>query len=156
MKSRSICLFLIAILSASALQAQNAKADSSAVAATLKELCKVCRSFDFKDPQTIELGVFYKAARFIAYRGEDKARSWKDAANYRKADEKKGVDEVCERINGTINRDTAFKIIKYLTEKESEGTWHVLVVTYNKKGVTKQATFAFLKIGEKFLLGDID
>ncbi len=144
------------IMFSSAAHAQNTKADSAAVAATLKELFTVCRAVDFKDPQSIELGVFYKAARFIVYRGEDKARAWKEVANYRKEEDKKGVDEICLRINGTVNRDTGYHIIKYLTEKESEGTWHVLIVTYNKQGVTKQATFAFLKIGDKFLLGDID
>lgn len=130
--------------------------DSAQVAQTLKELFTVCRAVDFKDPKSIELGVFYKAAPYVVYRGEDKNRAWKDIANYRNADEKKGVDEVCLRINGTVNRDTGFKIIKYLTNTESEGTWHVLLVTYLKKGVTKQLAFAFLKINGKFALGDID
>jgi len=137
-----------------ALKAQNV--DSAQAAKTLKELFAVCRVVDFKDPKSIELGVFYRAAPYIVYRGDDKTRSWKDVANYRKEDEKKGVDEICLRINGTVNRDTGYKIIKYLTSKESEGTWHVLVVTYLKKGVTKQLAFAFLKINGKFALGDID
>lgn len=35
------------------------------------------------------MGTFYKAARYIIYRGDDKNRNWKDFANYNKADEKK-------------------------------------------------------------------
>ncbi len=35
------------------------------------------------------LGMYYKAAPYIVYRGDDKQRSWKDFANYNNADEKK-------------------------------------------------------------------
>ena len=136
--------------------AQNNSADSAQVAKTLKEIFTACLAFDFTDPKVQEMGPFYKAAPYILYRGEDKSRSWKDFANYKNPDERKGVNEVCERINGTVNRDKNFIITKYFTETESEGTWHVLMVTYDKKGVTKKAAFAFLKIGDKFGLGDID
>ena len=69
---------------------------------------------------------------------------------------KKGVDEICLRINGSVNKDSSYKIIKYFTEKESEGTWHVLMVSYKKNGIEKKSAFAFLKIGNQFGLGDID
>ena len=138
-------------------QAQEmATADSLHVAKTLKELFTICRTVDFNDPKAIELGLFYKAAPYIIYRGTDSSRAWKDIANYKNTEERKGVDEICLRINGTVNRDSNFKIIKYFTEKEPEGTWHLLVIAYDKKGVTKKAVFAFLKIGERFALGDID
>lgn len=78
-------------------------------------------------------------------------------SDYTKDYDKKGVDDVCERINRTVNQDSSgCKIIKYFTKKESEGTWHVLIVSYKKKGVEKTAAFAFLKIGNRFGLGDID
>ena len=153
MKKRTLYPLLLLLLCGSttwSARAQNAVQDSGQVAKTLKELCLVCRSVDFKDPQSQQLGVFYKAAKYVVYRGDDKARSWKDFANYKVEAERKGVDEVCLRINGTVNRDTNFKILRYLIEKESEGTWHILMVSYDKKGVTKQAAFAFLKIGDRF------
>lgn len=77
-------------------------------------------------------------------------------ANYLHDDEKKGVNDVCTKINQTVNQDPAYKIVQYITHTESEGTWHVLTVTYIKKGVEKKAAFAFLKIGNRFGLGDID
>jgi hypothetical protein len=131
-------------------------ADSTAAAKTLKALLTVCKNVDFADPETMNKGLFYKAAQYIIYRGADKKRAWKTFANYNKAEDKKGVDEVCTRINETVNRDSSYRIVKYLTQKESEGTWHVLVVHYQKKGVEKEAAFAFLKIGKRFGLGDID
>jgi len=60
------------------------------------------------------------------------------------------------RINGEVNQDKEYKVIKYLSETESEGTWHVIFVAYNQRGQEEQAIFAFLKIGDKFALGDID
>ncbi|MBK9530546.1 MAG: hypothetical protein IPO42_01890 [Chitinophagaceae bacterium] len=59
-------------------------------------------------------------------------------------------------MNRTANQDSAYTITKYITETESEGTWHVLLVSYKKKGVEKTTAYAFLKIGKKFGLGDID
>ena len=156
MKPKLLILFIAVSASLSFAKAQNAKADSTAVATTLKSLLSICKNVDFGDPKTTELGTFYKAAPYIVYRGDDKKRAWKVFVNYSTAEEKKGVDEICLRINGSVNKDSSYKIIKYFTEKESEGTWHVLMVSYKKNGIEKKSAFAFLKIGNQFGLGDID
>ena len=157
MKLKYLQLFFMLMLLHSALKAQTPKADSAQVAKTLHELLLICRSVDFADPKVKQLGNFYKAAPYIVYRGDDKKRAWKVMSDYTNTYDKKGVDDVCERINRTANQDSlGYKIIKYFTEKESEGTWHVLRVSYKKKGVEKTAAFAFLKIGNRFGLGDID
>jgi hypothetical protein len=149
-------LFITALTSFSVAKAQNTKVDSVAAATTLQSLLSVCKNVDFADPKTTELGMFYKAAPYIIYQGSDKNRAWKVFANYRNAEEKKGVDEVCTRIKESVNRDSSYTIVKYITEKESEGIWHVLMVSYKKNGIEKKAAFAFLKIGDRFGLGDID
>ena len=150
-------LLLLACVVSFTVNAQKNKTDSLAVAKTLHELLSTCRNIDFADPKVTELGFFYKAAPYIVYRGDDKKRAWKVFADYTKVDEKKGVDAVCERINQTANQDSiGYRIIKYFTETESEGTWHILMVTYKKKAVEKTTAYAFLKIGNKFGLGDID
>jgi hypothetical protein len=138
------------------LAAQNKKADSVNVSATFKTLLSVCKNVNFADGKRLDSGLFYKAAPYIIYRGEDQKRKWKDFATYNNPEDKKRVDEICTHINETVNRDSTYKIIKYFTEKESEGTWHVLMVTYKKKGAEKKIAFAFLKIGKRFGLGDID
>jgi hypothetical protein len=137
-------------------KAQNTKADSAGAATTLKSLLSICKNVDFTDPKTTKLGTFYKAAPYIIYRGDDKKRAWKSFANYSNAEEKKEVDEVCIRINESVNRDSIYRIVKYVTHKESEGIWHVLMVSYKENGIEKNAAFAFLKIGKRFGLGDID
>lgn len=130
--------------------------DSTEVAQTLKEIVLLCKTVDFNDPKVSELGTFYKVAPYIVYRGEDKKRSWKVAADYTKEEEKKGVDEVCYKINNGINQDSNFVIKGFRTESESEGVWYVLTVSYIRKGKPKTSEFAFLKIKNRFLLGDID
>lgn len=157
MKPKYFLLFCITVVLNTGLKAQANKADSIQVAKTLHALLLICRSVDLADPKVRSLGTFYQAAPYIVYRGDDKTRAWKTMSDYAKEYDKKGVDDVCERINRTANQDSVgYKITKYFTEKESEGTWHVLMVSYKKKGVEKSAAFAFLKIGNRFGLGDID
>ncbi len=156
MKLKLFILLTTALAFLPVAKAQNVQTDSAAVAAAFKELLSISKNVDFGDPETKTLGMFYKAAPYVVYRGSDKKRAWKTTANYSNAEEKKGVDEVCIRINETVNRDKDYLITKYLTEKESEGTWHVLMVSYKKNGVEKKAAFAFLKIYNRFALGDID
>lgn len=135
---------------------QSAVSDSAKVAETLKELAKICRTVDFADTNTYKLGTFYKAAKFIIYRGDDEKRAWKDFANYKNSEEKEGVDNVCLRINRTINQDTNFVITKFETYAEREGKWHILHIDYMKKGEIKKVAFAFLFVKGRYGLGDID
>jgi len=156
MAFKHFILFFVAFASVSLTKAQNRQTDSTAAATALRSLLSICKNVDFADPKTNELGMFYKAAPYIIYRGSDKERAWKDFANYTNAEEKKGVDGICTRINESVNRDSSYTIVKYFTEKESEGIWHVLMLNYKKNGIEKKAAFAFLKISNRFGLGDID
>lgn len=156
MKLKLPILLIAALALLPVAKAQSFQTDSTTVATAFKELLSICKNVDFGDPETQTLGIFYKAAPYVVYRGTDKKRAWKTSANYSNAEEKKGVDEICIRINETVNRDKDYQITKYLTERESEGTWHVLMVSYKKNGVEKKAAFAFLKIYNRFALGDID
>ncbi len=135
---------------------KSSDADSATVAQTLHSLATICQTLNFADPQVQQQGTFYKAAPYVVYRGQDSKRKWKTFCNYKKPADRAGVDNVCERINQTINQDTAWHILQYSTQKESEGKWHVLEVEYTRKGNRQHAIFAFLKIGNRFGIGDID
>jgi hypothetical protein len=130
--------------------------DSAKVAQAFTALVSICKNVDFSDPKVQESGTFYKAAPYIVYRGDDVKRKWKDVANYHNAKEKEQVDNICFKINSSVNQDSSYKIAGYLVQKESEGTWHLLMISYMKKGREKHAVFAFLKIGNRYALGDID
>lgn len=149
------CLLILALAVLTAMGQKTRKADSTAVAQTLKTLAGIAKDVDFGDPKTQEIGLFYKAAPYVIYRGKDDKRKWKSFCNYQLEEDKKGVDDVCERINQTINQ-SGYTILRYFTEKESEGVWHGLEVEYTRKGKQRKAIFAFLKVGKRFGLGDID
>lgn len=147
--------FVLLIVSNTAFSQQRVK-DSTEVANTFNTILKECKNVNFADPDIAKYGTFYKVAPYIIYQGKDEKRKWKDYCNYSVEEEKNGVDEICFRINRTINKADSYKIVQYKTEKESEGLWHILHVSLLLNGKQKQMSFAFLKPGKKFALGDID
>jgi hypothetical protein len=155
MKTKLLILAALFVIPMSFLKAQKTS-DSIKLAKTFTDLITICRSVDPKDPKVVKFGEFYNAAPYVIYRGKNTRRQWKDFADYMKEEEKKEVDNICLKINDTVNQDTSYKIIQYLTKLESEGKWHVLIVSYMRKGVLKHTAYAFLKIKGSFGLGDID
>jgi hypothetical protein len=151
-----LTLFVLFLLQAVSVNGQDPLSDSAKVARTLTELLDVCAKTTPANDNVQANGNFYKAAPYIVYRGEDKKRQWKDISNYAVREERSAVDHICSRINGSVNQDKAYKLTGYQTQVESEGKWHVIMVSYTKNGKEKEAIFAFLKINGRFALGDID
>lgn len=98
----------------------------------------------------------YKAAsKYIVYRGDDTTRKWKDVYNFKNEDEQKDVIAVCREIKSYLEEGGDYELTDFTEEEESEGTWYIWLVEF-KKGTHKKVHFAFLKIGKKYALGDID
>ncbi len=156
MKKISIFISLICLMLAGNASGQSIATDSAQVAKAFKELLAICKRVQAADAGTQAKEGFSKAAAYIAYRGSDAKRKWKDCSNYALPEEKERVDDMCFGINGSVNRDPDYVIAGYLQKKESEGTWHTLIVNYTKSGKAKQIHFAFLRIKDRFVLGDIN
>ena len=103
----------------------------------------------------VEAGHSNKLARYIAYRGDDKDRKWKDHCNYDTSEEKHQVQNIHQRI---VDRYLPYKyeFVKFFTEKESEGEWLIWEMKFETDKGPKKVFFAFLKVEGKYLLGDID
>ena len=140
----------------SIVQAKNSSTDSLNTVTAFKKLLSICKNADISEGNANGTNMFYEATPYVVYNGKNKKRAWKDFANYNQPEEKERVDKICYRINGSVNQDSSYKIIKYISDKQSEGVWHVLVVSYIKDGKKIEGAFAFLKIGERYGLGDID
>lgn len=136
--------------------AQNKKEDSIKVVNTLIFILQHTAYVNFSDTNVQKFGTFYKVAPYMVYQGKNLKRKWKDSCNYLLEEDKLGVDEICFKLNRTINKADTFIIEKYSTEIESEGVWHVLTISFNLKGKNKIMQFAFLKPRNTYLLGDID
>jgi hypothetical protein len=96
------------------------------------------------------------AASYFVYRGPDKSREWKDTFRASEPIEKAGVEEICRRIKGYLDESQGYVFGEVKVERESEGVWHALEVSFQKEGQSKKVIFAFLKIKGQFSIGDID
>lgn len=96
-------------------------------------------------------------AGFICYRLDDPARKWKDAYDPAQPEELAQVRKLRREIQENYLVYKNYKFIKYLESEESEGKWQVWQIKfYDSAEESKEAYFAFLKIKEGFILGDID
>jgi hypothetical protein len=96
------------------------------------------------------------AAPYFVYRGPDKAREWKDTLRADNPVDKGAVREICRRIKGYLDEGQSYSFGEVKVERESEGEWHALEVTFQRGDKTQKATFAFLLIKGQFSIGDID
>lgn len=88
----------------------------------------------------------------LVYRGNDETRRWKTALNVNDSLEKQQAMNFMDRVSRAVEGCADYKTGEINTERESEGTWIILPLQCGDKTVQ----FAFLKIGDKVLLGDID
>jgi len=112
---------------------------------SLLELFDFCGSGDYE-----------KAAEYIVYRGPDETRKWKSVCDYGNAEEKKQVEGVCGRIKGYLTISDRFELGQFTTEEESEGKWLVWEVIFFAGEKKEKVYFAFLQVGERYAVGDID
>lgn len=119
--------------------------DPAAVKTRLVELFGLCKT----------KGINAAAAYFV-YRGPDKGREWKDT--YRATDpaERAAVEDGCARIKGYLDQSESYTFGPVKVEKESEGDWHVIEVSFKQGEETKKVIFAFLPVKGQFAIGDID
>jgi hypothetical protein len=121
------------------------EAEPATVETRLTELFDLCRNGDVDE-----------AAAYFVYRGPDKSREWKDTFRASDPLERAGVKELCRRITGYLDESEAYVFGEVKVERESEGVWHALEVSFQKEDKSKKVIFAFLKIKGRFAIGDID
>ncbi|MEM6785408.1 MAG: hypothetical protein AAF624_16930 [Bacteroidota bacterium] len=106
----------------------------------------------------IEDGDHGAAASHFVYRGDGPDR-WQRALDPTDADDLARAETALEQLGRMVGPYVAYTVTSYLTDTESEGTWHVLETefeTMETLGEAKTVIFAFLYIDDVFVLGDID
>jgi hypothetical protein len=96
------------------------------------------------------------AAAYFVYRGPDKSREWKDVLNSHDAAEREAVESLCRRIKGYLDGSDSYQFGKVKVEREREGEWHALELSFERGDKTEIVIFAFLSINGQFAIGDID
>ena len=89
---------------------------------------------------------------YVVYHGEDENRSWKSAVNLQNAEEKELAERLINRVKSAAEDCSQFSFDTIMSDKESEGFWIVQPVKCGNKIIR----FAFLKIRDKMMIGDID
>jgi len=96
-------------------------------------------------------------AAFVVARGGDEEREWKAPADPGIPTERQFVESSISTIRQLLEASrNDYEIEGYESEEESEGEWNVLHVRFDTHEMEERRSFAFLPIGESFLLGDID
>ncbi len=96
-------------------------------------------------------------APLMVYRGENLKRKWKDTCNYSFEEDKLHVDKNVARIRMLLDESHSHTFVAYRSDRESEGIWHVVETEFDLvEGKIRTVSFAFLKIGNTYCLGDID
>lgn len=119
-----------------------------------KQLCKEAVESLLK---IAESGKNKDAASLLAYRGEDKEREWKSVCDYSREEDRLYVDKTMAKLQVIRSGLQSHDFREFIIEKEHEGLWHVWVTDMHyEDGTADTKAFAFLKINDKFALGDID
>lgn len=88
----------------------------------------------------------------LVYRGEDETRRWKTALSLQDTEESRQAEKWMNRIRNSFELCSEYSFAAIRTDREEEGTWMVQPVHCGERTIY----FAFLKIGDRYLLGDMD
>jgi len=91
-------------------------------------------------------------AENLIYRGKDENRRWKSALNLNDSLERAQANVFMERVSRYIEGCENFETGEIKLERESEGIW----ILFPIKCGNKIMYFAFLKVGDRVLLADLD
>jgi len=97
-----------------------------------------------------------KVANYIVYRGDDEARNWNDALNYEDESEREKIVRFRKDIVKDYLKYTNIEYLKYMEQEQNGKMWYVLQVKFSNETENETVYFAFLKINENFVIGDID
>ena len=90
---------------------------------------------------------------YMAYTGEkDKDNRWKRIADASKPEDVESTKMLRTKLKSELANCPAITYENVRIEKESEGVWYVITAICG----TKKTEYAFLKINNAFVLGDID
>jgi len=148
-------LVIVLIFTALNIKAQTEN-DSVQLVTTLEELFTVCNSSEAGVGGNSEI-IFDRLAPYLLYCCADEARKGKEAFDYNIADDRRQVDMLGAKIKKWLDDYDSYTVKKFMTQTKSNGNkWYALNIVFKKGEAKESKIFAFLKIGDHFLLGDID
>ena len=97
------------------------------------------------------------AAPYLIYRGRtDKARGFQDSLNMSNPDEQEMAKKGCAELLERLGDNGSYTFTSISKKRASEGVWYAAFAKIEKNKKPGDRVFAFLKLKDKFVLGDID
>ena len=118
---------------------------STQVRKRLSELFALCQANDLK-----------RAGAYCVYRGTDRARRWHDVYHVAVKEEREEINSICYRIRDYLDRSKSYEFDHFWCKEQVEGEWCAWEVQFRRTGSAETVAFAFLKVGRRYALGDID
>ena len=121
---------------------------SKLVRQRLSELFALCQANNLK-----------QAGAYCVYRGPDKARRWHDVyhvAAKEEEEEREEINSICYRIRNYLDGSKSYEFDRFWCKEQLEGEWCAWEVRFRRTGSAETVAFAFLKVGTRYALGDID
>jgi len=99
---------------------------------------------------------FSEAAALIAYDGPNESKKLQAAYNPNDENELNSVKRICKKIKALIDISDSYEIGNPNETKEDGVDWTVIEVSFKSGNQNLKTIFSFVKVDDKFLLGDID
>ena len=97
------------------------------------------------------------ASQLIAYQGSDGTGRLQRSYNYNSEVERVEVDKTFFKLQVLVQNLQSISYNEFVQEHEQEADWYVWEVELNYEDATKEkVTFALVKVGEGYVLGDMD
>ena len=98
-----------------------------------------------------------RTAAYCVYRGPDEARRWHDVYHFAAKDEREEIESICYRIRNYLHESKSYQFGRFWCKEQLEGEWCAWEVRwFRRTGAAENVAFAFLKVGRRYALGDID
>jgi hypothetical protein len=118
---------------------------SKQVRQRLSELFAICQANNLK-----------QAGAYCVYRGPDKARLWHDVYHVAAKEEREEINSICYRIRNYLEGSKSYEFDHFWCKEQLEGEWCAWEVLFRRTGSAETVAFAFLRVGTRYALGDID
>jgi hypothetical protein len=96
-------------------------------------------------------------APWLVFKSGNTAETWKRSLRYNDDEEQLAIEKECAKLQVLVTGLQDYSYVEFASTQDAEGEWLIWKVKLNyQDGENEASTFAFLKVGDRYLLGDIE
>ncbi|MFN8398077.1 MAG: hypothetical protein U0176_25900 [Bacteroidia bacterium] len=102
-------------------------------------------------------GACEELAEHLVYHDTLSPGAWQRSIDYAVESEQIAADKECAKLQVIVMGMASHTLTEFATVTEDEGEWLIWEVLFEREdNTTERKKFGFLRVGEQYLLGDID